>query len=75
MVSENRNSALEYCDKNGINYVIMDDAFQNHSFKKDVDILISSYNRPFFNDNVFPLGMLRESRYNAKRADIIIFSN
>ena len=36
---------------------------------------ISSYNRPFFNDNVFPLGMLRESRYNAKRADILIFSN
>ena len=75
MVSENRNYALEYCDNNDINYVIMDDAFQNHSFNKDVDILISSYNRPFFNDHIFPMGMLREPRKNAKRADILIYSN
>jgi len=75
MVSEDRNVALKYCDDNDIDYVIMDDAYQNHSFEKNTDILISSYNRPFFNDYVFPMGMLRESRKSSNRADILIFSN
>jgi tetraacyldisaccharide 4'-kinase len=75
MVCEDRNIALKYCDDNKIDHVIMDDAYQNHSFKKDVNILVSSYNRPFFNDYIFPMGMLRESRKNANRADVLIFSN
>ena len=75
MVSEDRNIALKYCDDNNINYVIMDDAYQNHSFEKYINILVSSYNKPFFDDYIFPMGMLRESREGAKRANILIFSN
>ena len=75
MVSEDRNIALKYCDDNNIDYVIMDDAYQNHSFEKYINILVSSYNKPFFDDYIFPMGMLRESREGAKRANILIFSN
>jgi len=75
MVSEDRNIALKYCDDNNIDYVIMDDAYQNHSFEKDLNILVSSYNKPFFDDYIFPMGMLRESRKSANRANILIFSD
>ena len=75
IVSEDRNIALRYCDENSIEYAIMDDAFQNLTFEKDLNVLISSFNKPFFFDDRFPMGMLRESKNNAKRADILVYSN
>ena len=53
----------------------MDDAFQNLTFEKNLNVLISSFNKPFFFDDRFPMGMLRESKNNAKRADILVYSN
>ena len=75
IVSEDREVALSFCDKNKIKYVILDDAFQNLKFDKDLNVLVSSFYKPFFYDDLFPMGMLRESKNNAKRADILIFSN
>jgi len=75
IVSEDRNIALRYCDDNNIKYVIMDDAFQNLTFEKDINILVSSFKKPFFYDDRFPMGMLRESKNNAFRADLLVYSN
>ena len=75
IVSEDRNIALKYCDENNIKYAIMDDAFQNLTFEKDLNVLISSFNKPFFFDDRFPMGMLRESKNNAYRADLLVYSN
>ena len=75
IVSEDRNLALKYCDRNNIEYTIMDDAFQNLTFEKDINVLVSSYKKPFFYDDRFPMGMLRESKNNAFRADLLVFSN
>ena len=34
--------------------------------------MLSDYGRPFYNDLLLPAGNLRESRKNAKRADVVI---
>ena len=75
IVSEDRNLALSYCDDNNIKFAIMDDAFQNLTFEKDLNVLVSSFEKPFFYDDRFPMGMLRESKNNAFRADLLLYSN
>lgn len=54
--------------------VILDDAYQHRSVKPQLNILLSDYNRPFYNDYVMPAGRLRESRKHANRADAIVIT-
>ena len=75
-VSENRHKAINLIKKeNKSEYIILDDAFQNRSISTHLNIVLSSYDNPFFYDNVFPFGMLREYKSNINRADILIFTN
>lgn len=52
--------------------IILDDAYQHRSIKPSLNILLTTYDKPFTRDRVLPLGRLRESRSEYKRADIII---
>lgn len=52
--------------------VLLDDAFQHRRVKPTVSILLTTYQNPFYQDYLLPIGRLRESRVGAKRADIII---
>ena len=54
--------------------ILLDDAFQHRKVKPQFNILLSDYTRPFYDDYVLPLGLLRESRVGAKRADAIVVS-
>ncbi|XZF15367.1 tetraacyldisaccharide 4'-kinase [Chitinophagaceae bacterium MMS25-I14] len=54
--------------------VLLDDAYQHRSVKAGLNILITDYARPFYNDYILPYGRLREGRSAYKRADIIIVS-
>jgi tetraacyldisaccharide 4'-kinase len=54
--------------------VILDDAFQHRKIKGSLYILLSTYDKLFYNDFVLPAGNLRETAQNKKRADIIIIS-
>jgi tetraacyldisaccharide 4'-kinase len=54
--------------------VILDDAYQHRWVKARLNILITDYHRPFYQDFVLPAGRLRESRAGAARADIVIVS-
>lgn len=74
MVSENRVNALNVNETDKIDVNILDDAYQQRLVKPDMNILLSSIKRPFYNDYIFPVGMLREYRKNANRADFLIFS-
>lgn len=56
------------------NVILLDDAFQHRKVKPQLNILLSDYNRPFYEDYLLPSGLLRESRSGAKRADIVIVS-
>lgn len=54
--------------------IILDDAFQHRAIQPDFSIMVSEVNNPFTNDFVLPLGNLRETRFGAKRASLIVFS-
>lgn len=54
--------------------VLLDDAFQHRSVSPAMNIMITDYHRPFYEDYILPLGRLRESRKAYRRADVIIVS-
>lgn len=54
--------------------IILDDAFQHRPVVPNINILLTDFSRLFYQDFPFPSGRLRESRYGAKRADIVIVS-
>ena len=57
-----------------IEVIVLDDAYQHRSVKAGMNILITDYSKPFYNDYILPFGNLRESRAAYKRANIIIVS-
>lgn len=54
--------------------ILLDDAYQHRSVRPGVNILITDYAQPFYEDHILPYGRLRESRSAYRRADIIIVS-
>jgi len=56
-----------------IDYVLLDDAYQNFQVKKDFEILLLDARRPFENGHCLPAGRLREKDFT--RADVIIFTH
>lgn len=52
--------------------IIMDDGFQHRYVKPKVSIVLMDYSRPVYNDNLLPLGRLRESPVQINRADMVI---
>lgn len=52
--------------------IFLDDAFQHRYVKGDLNIMLTTFQKPFFNDKVVPLGTLREGKEGADRADIIV---
>jgi tetraacyldisaccharide 4'-kinase len=72
-VCENRNKGVEQLLKIYplLEVVILDDAYQHRYIKRDINILLTDFHRPFHKDLVIPAGRLREFRSACKRADII----
>lgn len=54
--------------------VVLDDAFQHRKIKPQLNLLLSDYNRPFYEDSLVPFGRLRDIRISAKRADAVIIT-
>ncbi len=54
--------------------VILDDAFQHRRITPGINILLIDYNKPIKDDYLLPLGKLRESKLQARRANIIIIT-
>ncbi len=52
--------------------IIMDDAFQHRTVKAGLNILLTTFDKPFYTDFLLPVGSLREWPSGYKRADIII---
>ncbi len=60
--------------KPDIDVIILDDSFQHRWIKPGLNILLTDFFHPFYEDFVVPSGRLREFRAGAKRADIIVVS-
>tara|TARA_A100001015_G_C14937826_1_gene691227 strand:+ start:457 stop:1317 length:861 start_codon:yes stop_codon:yes gene_type:complete len=74
-VCEDRVTGIQNILKNDeLDFIILDDAFQHRKLKTTLNIMLSSFSKPFYNDYVFPVGDLRESRLSYKRANIIIIT-
>lgn len=55
------------------NYVyLLDDAFQHRSIRAGLNIILTEFDKLYTDDQLLPLGRLRENSSNASRADIII---
>ncbi len=52
--------------------IVLDDAFQHRKVKAGLNILLTSYDNLYFEDEVLPAGNLRESSSGRIRADIIV---
>lgn len=75
-VDKNRKRGIEKLLKlfPDINLVILDDAYQYRGIKPLVSILLLDYNRPIDQDDLLPLGRLREPQHSTERADMIIIT-
>lgn len=52
--------------------VVMDDGFQHRQVRPSLSIILTTYDRLFYHDFVMPVGLLRESRVNLSRADVVV---
>lgn len=75
-VSESRRKGIEELLKlyPELDVIVLDDSFQHRWVKPKVSILLTDYNRPFFQDKLLPLGRLRESARQVNRADMVIMT-
>ncbi|MDP3789355.1 MAG: tetraacyldisaccharide 4'-kinase [Candidatus Omnitrophota bacterium] len=58
----------------GCDCIILDDGFQHHRLKRDLDIVLIDATDPFGNMRLFPRGILREPLFRMKDADIIVLN-
>ena len=55
-----------------INLFILDDAFQHRAIKPKVNIVLVDYSRPPFEDELMPLGTLREPKHRLLQSDMVV---
>ncbi len=69
-VCENRLKGIE--QMNDLDAIILDDAFQHRALTADLNLVCTTFSKPFFADSLMPLGSLRESLDGLNRAHAII---
>ncbi|MEN9385627.1 MAG: Tetraacyldisaccharide 4-kinase [Bacteroidota bacterium] len=55
-----------------VDTLFLDDAFQHRAIKGHLNLVCTTYDKPFFADKMLPLGRLRESVEGIKRANALI---
>ncbi len=55
-----------------VEVILLDDAYQHRAVTADCNILLTTWQRPFFRDHVLPAGRLREARKGAERAHLVV---
>lgn len=58
----------------GLDVILLDDAFQHRYVKPGLSILLTDFSKPFYRDLPLPAGSLRDNYRESKRADIIIIT-
>jgi tetraacyldisaccharide 4'-kinase len=52
--------------------ILLDDAFQHRAILPALNLLLTDHGRLFYNDHLLPMGLLRESKQGAKRAQAVV---
>ena len=74
ILNKKRSRAIQDAIKKKFKVVILDDGFQDHSIKKNLNILCFNSKQLIGNGKVLPAGPLRESFNAIKRAKIIVIN-
>lgn len=74
VVSESREKGLKWIENSDAELVLLDDAFQHRAVSCDIQIVLSDYKKPYYQDWPLPFGRLREFAQGASRADVLILS-
>ena len=74
LVERDRNKGVKKIinDYPDIDLILLDDGFQNRWINAGLNILLTTYENPYYNDFLLPYGKLRENITGVKRADILI---
>ena len=70
-VCEDRQTGIEKLRKTAA-VILLDDAFQHRKVKASLNILLTPFNDLYVDDFMMPSGNLREPKWGANRADIIV---
>jgi len=75
-VNNNRNKAIKKIrrDYPETNVVLLDDGFQHRWINAGLNIVITTFKKPYTKDSLIPLGRLRENKKGANRSNIILIS-
>lgn len=57
-----------------IDLIVLDDAFQHRYVKPSAAVVLMEWNRPVYNDDLMPLGRLREPQSSLLRSDIVVIT-
>lgn len=75
VVAEERAQGIAWLEeRTAASMIFLDDAFQHRYVQADCYLLLSTYQKPFYQDRVLPEGRLREGRSGAQRASAIIIT-
>ncbi|MDG1775058.1 MAG: tetraacyldisaccharide 4'-kinase [Flavobacteriaceae bacterium] len=67
---ETQNSRSHYAP----DLVLLDDAFQHRAIKAQFNILLTTYNKPYFKDFYLPAGTLRDHQLRVKKAQVVVIT-
>lgn len=70
-VCEDRQTGIEKLQKQA-QVIVLDDAFQHRKVTASLNILLTAFDSLYSDDCMLPTGNLREPKFGAKRADIIV---
>ncbi len=73
-VAKNRMAAVSklYEQSPTPDVIIFDDAFQHRKVKAGLNIIVTNFSNPFYNNHLIPSGTLRDIKCRAKSADIFV---
>jgi len=74
IVCEKRVKALQHLKdtSSDAKLIVFDDVLQHRWVKPHFNLLLTTFGQPFFEDHLFPWGMLRDLKSRAKAADLIL---
>ncbi len=75
-VDEDRRRGIHHLCEDGLSkdceVILLDDAFQHRYVTPGINIVLTDYNRPIYEDALLPTGMLREPSSSIHRAQVVI---
>lgn len=73
-VDEDRRRGVEQLENLEVSpdVILLDDAFQHRYIKPGLNILLTDYFNPYWTDQLLPMGNLRDSKSQVRRADIVV---